>query len=102
MLYKLIYLPESRLGLREAMDFLKKTKVPLEKIKEIRSEILTKADQLKVNPNIGSKEELLSGLSREYKKLICSHYKVIYFIDGQNVVVTDIFDSRQDPRKMRG
>ena len=30
-----------------------------------------------------------------------NYFKIIYRIDGERIIITDIFDSRQDPRNMR-
>ena len=30
------------------------------------------------------------------------NYKIIYWIDGDKVIVTEFFDSRRDPKEMRG
>ena len=37
-----------------------------------------------------------------YRKLLVDHFKIIYKIVGDELWVSDIFDGRQDPRKMKG
>jgi len=37
----------------------------------------------------------------EYRRWVVGHFKIIYRIDGERIIITDIFDSRQDPRNMR-
>jgi hypothetical protein len=37
-----------------------------------------------------------------HRRLVESHYKIIYRVVGEYIYVTDIFDSRQDPDKMKG
>ena len=36
------------------------------------------------------------------KLVYTEHYKIIYRVVGEYIYVTDIFDSRQDPDKMKG
>ena len=33
---------------------------------------------------------------------LVSHYKIIYRVIGETIYITDIFDSGQDPDKMKG
>lgn len=98
---QVVYTPQSREGLRECMSFLKK-EVPSEKVKSIRKELLDKVEILKEYPHTGQEEELLSFLDQGHRRLVYRHYKVIYLIESERVIVTDIFDSRQDPEKMKG
>lgn len=44
----------------------------------------------------------LEHLGLGHRRLIESHYKIIYRVVGEYIYVTDIFDSRQDPEKMKG
>jgi len=52
-----------------------------------------------ITEEIGQIEFDLVYRNRDYRYLIESYYKVIYFIDGQNIVITHAFDTRQDPNK---
>ena len=72
------------------------------KVNEIRDRILAKADKLLENPFIGQQEEYLEHMGRSHRRIIDGNYKIIYRIEGEAIVITDIFDSRQDPEKMKG
>lgn len=50
----------------------------------------------------GQLEEDLAELGRQHRRLVCGHFKIIYYVDGEDLYVTDIFDSRQDPGKIKG
>jgi len=52
-------------------------------------------------PGLGQPEPDLASLGLGHRRLIVGHFKVIYRIDGELVVVLDIFDSRRDPVTMR-
>lgn len=98
---KLVYTEQAINGLQACIDFFP-PEVSSEKRLHIRDEILAKADQLLVNPRLGQKEEYLEQLGQNHRRLIESYYKIIYRVEGELIYVTDIFDSRQDPDKMKG
>ncbi|WP_353846338.1 type II toxin-antitoxin system RelE/ParE family toxin [Microcystis sp. M112S1] len=83
------------------MDFFP-PEVPSEKVNEIRDRILAKADKLLVNPYIGQQEEYLEHMGQSHRRVIEGNYKIIYKVEGDAIFITDIFDSRQDPEKMKG
>jgi mRNA-degrading endonuclease RelE of RelBE toxin-antitoxin system len=53
------------------------------------------------NPFIGQQEEYLAHLNKGHRRLIEGNYKIIYRVQDDVIYVTDIFDSRQDPAKMK-
>jgi plasmid stabilization system protein ParE len=56
---------------------------------------------LKKFPRGGQLEPYLQHLGEGHRRLVVAHFKVIYRIEGRTVFITDIFDARQDPRKMK-
>lgn len=57
---------------------------------------------LKVNPYKGQLESYLEHLNLSHRRIIEGNYKIIYRVDSNTIFITDIFDSRQDPSKMKG
>ncbi len=98
---KLIYTEQALISLEEALEFIA-AKVTQKKLLEIRNGILDKADALLLQPNQGQKEPYLEHLGLDYRRIIEGHYKIIYRVIGESIYITDIFDSRQDPDKMKG
>lgn len=98
---KLVYTEQAIASLQECMDFFP-PEVPSEKVNEIRDRILAKADKLLVNPYIGQYEEYLEHMGQSHRRVIEGNYKIIYKVEGDAIFITDIFDSRQDPAKMKG
>jgi len=98
---KLVYTEQALISLEELLEFIA-TKVSHEKIIEIRDQILDRADTLLLQPLKGQKEPFLEHLGLGHRRLVESHYKIIYRVVGEYIYVTDIFDSRQDPDKMKG
>jgi len=98
---KLIYTEQALVSLEEALNFIT-PKVSYNKLNEIKGNILDAADTLILQPLQGQKEPFLEHLGLEHRRLIVSHYKIIYRVIEEYIYITDIFDSRQDPDKMKG
>jgi plasmid stabilization system protein ParE len=97
---KLVYTEQAIAGLQECLDLFK-PEVPVKKVNEIRDRILAKADRLLENPFMGQQEEYLEHLGQSHRRVIEGNYKIIYKVEGETIIVTDVFDSRQDPEKMK-
>ncbi|MCK9270299.1 MAG: type II toxin-antitoxin system RelE/ParE family toxin [Bacteroidales bacterium] len=97
---KLVYTEQALFSLEESLDLIA-PKVSHEKIISTRNEILDAADSLILHPFQGQKETLLEDLGLGHRRLIVGHYKIIYRIIKEYIFITDIFDSRQDPDKMK-
>src|SRR5690625_5109307 len=69
---------------------------------KIRKQILKSTRHLKKLPEIGQIESNLEKLNQEHSYLVSGNYKVIYRIEieKQEVIISDIFDTRQNPNKM--
>lgn len=98
---KLFYTEQAVVSLQECLDFLP-PEVSEEKRLQIRDKILAKAEKLLLKPRIGRREEYLEHLGQSHRRIIEGPYKIIYRIEGEIIYITDIFDSRQDPAKMKG
>ena len=97
----LVYTEQAIISMEEALEFIA-PKVSSEKLVKIRNRILDAADTLLLQPQLGQKEPYLEHLSLEHRRLIEGNYKIIYRVIGEYIYITDIFDSRQDPDKMKG
>jgi plasmid stabilization system protein ParE len=81
---------------------LKDQGLPLEKVLGIRNQLLDKADSLITDPHIGQYEEYLEHLEKGHRRLVEGNFKIIYRIESDCIYITDFFDTRQDPEKMKG
>jgi plasmid stabilization system protein ParE len=68
--------------------------------RRIRAAILKKALLLKDNPKLGVVEERLAHLALGHRFLVEGNYKIIYRTEDQYILITDVFDTRQDPEKI--
>jgi plasmid stabilization system protein ParE len=67
----------------------------------IRNNILSSARQLQNFPLSCPKEELLEDLGEGHRCLIRGNYKVIYKIVNEQLFITDVFDTRQNPERIK-
>ena len=68
---------------------------------KIRKSIFTATRQLIAQPFIGAVEENLFELKQEHRYLVEGNYKIIYRIINNDIYITDIFDCRQNPQKLK-
>jgi toxin ParE1/3/4 len=98
---KLVYTEQALFSLEEVLEF-NAPNVSREKLIVIRDQIMDAADTLLLQPMQGQEEPFLEHLGLGHRRIVVSHYKIIYRVIGEYIYVTDIFDSRQNPGKMKG
>ncbi|MFA6401441.1 MAG: type II toxin-antitoxin system RelE/ParE family toxin [Salinivirgaceae bacterium] len=69
--------------------------------KKIINKIVGKVEVLYKNPLSGPKEELLSEMPENFRFLVESNYKIIYWQENEIITIASIFDCRQNPVKMK-
>ena len=58
--------------------------------------------QLALFPYMGPVESTLQAENKHYRSLVIhSHYKIIYTIQGDRIYIMDIWDCRQDDKRMK-
>jgi plasmid stabilization system protein ParE len=73
-----------------------------EKIAEkIRRSIFSATKPLIKQPLLGALEENLADLNQGHRYIIEGNYKIIYRVINDEIYITDIFDCRQNPSKMK-
>lgn len=69
--------------------------------RKIINRILDRITILESNPLAGQKEELLSDYSEEFRYLVESNYKIIYWKKDNLVTIAAVFDCRKNPEKIQ-
>ncbi len=70
--------------------------------RRITRQILDRTEELEDYPELGPEEENLRKLGRGHRSLLVGTlYKIIYLIAKPFIIITDIFDTRQDKDKMK-
>ena len=80
-----------------------KTKAGIKIAKKITTEIIDKTLKLDENPKIGQIEEFLISRKQEFRYLVSTNYKIIYYInlETKRIVIANVFDTRQNPIKLK-
>ena len=68
--------------------------------RRIKTKIFSSTRQLKQHPNSGQIESALEILKEGHRYLVIGNYKVVYKKVSEGILITDIFDTRQDPSKI--
>lgn len=94
----------SQLAEDQLMDIFQyyKLKAGVKIAKKIVNEIVDKTIDIDKNPKFGQTEELLKDRIQEFRYLVSSNYKIIYYInlETQRIVIANVFDTRQNPEKL--
>ena len=100
---RLVFTEQAQQSMNNSFLFLLEEQgVPSQKIDEFRDNLKLAIKQLLKNPYLGQRETRLQYLNKDHRRLIEGYFKIIYFIKDDSIYITDIFDSRQDPKKMKG
>jgi plasmid stabilization system protein ParE len=67
---------------------------------KIKSGIFKATKQLKKHPNSGQIEITLKQLNEGHRYLVEGNYKIVYKKVAEGILITDVFDTRQDPVKI--
>jgi len=68
--------------------------------RKIINGIIDRVSILGSNPLVGAKEELLIQYSEDYRYLVESNYKIIYWKMENLITIASVFDCRQNPAKI--
>ena len=68
---------------------------------KIKKSIITATKSLLKQPFIGNLEENLIELKQGHRYLVEGNYKIIYITIDKEIYITDIFDCRQNPTKIK-
>ncbi len=64
--------------------------------------LLTKTLGLLKHPKKGRPEKLLAHRGKGHRSLSAARFLIIYYVEGDTIHITDFFDTRQHPTRMRG
>ncbi|HUH25779.1 MAG TPA: type II toxin-antitoxin system RelE/ParE family toxin [Flavobacterium sp.] len=67
---------------------------------KIRKQILNSVKQLVSDPNSGQLELNLEEISEKYRYLVVGNYKLIYRVIKNQIVINDVFHTKQNPFKI--
>jgi plasmid stabilization system protein ParE len=69
--------------------------------RKLINRLIDRVSLLESNPSIGSKEELLSEYPEDFRYLVESNYKIIYWRKESLITIASVFDCRLNPEKIK-
>lgn len=102
MAVKVFWTNFAKKELRKIFNFYKK-KASLEVARNLIEGIVEKGNTLDFQVNRGQKEELLLDRKQKFRYLVHKKYKIIYWYNAkkQRIEISDVFDARQYPEKLK-
>jgi len=97
---RIIYTEEAEKRIRDIFDYYSET-ASLKVANSIINQIIDETNLLVKNPYLGLREEILAERKFNYYSLIINNYKVIYRIAENYIVIATVFDTRQNPKKIK-
>jgi toxin ParE1/3/4 len=68
--------------------------------RKIRGNIFSATKRLIKHPHSGQIENTLKQLKEGHRYLVEGNYKIVYKRVSEGILITDVFDTRQDPKKI--
>jgi len=100
---KVVLTDQSLERLENSLQFyLEELQIPKTKVVEVKNRLLKSARSLSERPYKGQYEPYLAKLKQGHRRLIEGNFKIVYRVEGNIIYVVDFFDSRDDPKKMKG
>jgi toxin ParE1/3/4 len=97
---KIVWTDSAIVQLETIFDFYKTT-ASLNVARKISTDLVRKTKLLPNQPNTGQQEVLLKSRKNEYRYLVEGNYKIIYWVENEMIIIGAIFDTRQDPEKLK-
>jgi plasmid stabilization system protein ParE len=98
---RLVYTGPVRNRIAEIRNFIASGS-SIERADKVIAGLLDQADTLKDHPLRGAPEALLAKKGKGHRGLRVGRYKIIYYSSGDEIWITDFFDTKQHPSRMRG
>ena len=96
----IIWTASAKTELRKIYQYYK-DKASIALAQKIKNNILFSPEILKTHPLAGQEEESLKALQEGHRYLVEGNYKIIYKVVEKKIFLTDVFDSRQNPAKLK-
>ncbi len=93
---KVIWSNPAKTDLKEIYNFYKDKKLSPQTANNIRKDILQASAAI-----IFSRQNQRDEINPNYRRIIVRNYKLIYKIQKENILILRIFDTRQDPGRLK-
>lgn len=92
----------TKIKLGEIFEYYK-LKASLKVANKIVNGIVNRTIDLNKTPRIGQVEDIIKDDEREFRYLVYTNYKILYYINikTNQIIIAHVFDTRQNPEKLR-
>ncbi len=98
--YKIKWTPFALWCLEEIHSYLLKESKSKKIADSYIQKLLKRVDQLETFPESGNEEELLKAIGQNSRYLLEGNYKLIYQVEKSEIIITDVFHVKQNPKKI--
>lgn len=99
--YKIVWSEFAEWNLEQIYDYIIRRSLSEKLAKKYIFKLILRLDQLEAFPFSGKKETLLKGLGKDFRYVVFKDYKVIYFVSGNTIYITDVFHCKLAPSRIR-
>ncbi len=96
---KIIWTDFAATTLKEIFDYYKEN-ASIAIARKVKANIFIATKSLSKNPKSGQIELNLEKLNEGHRYLVENNYKIVYKQVPEGILITDVFDCRQDPSKI--
>ena len=96
---KLIWSKKAKVSLKNIYHYIKKDSP--QAAEKVRTRLVETAEHLLIFPEKFPKEELLKETGANFRSISVWHYKIVYELYQDKIIVSNIFDTFQDPEKLK-
>lgn len=97
--YRVVIPPTAKESLRQIIEYIKKDS--LTTAIKVRKKLIQIAKSLNERPERFSKEEFLSGKQGNYRSITQWHYKIVYKVLSDEVVILRFIHTSRDPELIK-
>ena len=98
---KVVWTSKANTAVRQTIKYIE-TNFGRRSVLEFADAVASSESYLSAHPYIGKTEPLLDGRSFMYRCLIVKRLnKIIYYIDNDNIIITDFWNLRQSPKNLQ-
>ncbi len=96
-----VFWTQTALNVLEDIFEYYKLKASLIVARKFVKEIVEASIVIQHSPKIVKREELLTGRKITYRFLVVKNYKIIYWIEYPYIKIATVFNTRQNPEKLK-
>lgn len=72
-----------------------------EQAQKIVQKLIIATKVLELQPEVGQIEEALLNRKEQVRYLVEGNFKILYFLRNGMVIISDVFDARQSPKRLK-